>query len=101
MTQSAYTVVYGIQTPHWNIGPTYERETDAQQKTDGCELDGYIHAVSWIDDFSDVDRGYLLFRTDGIHEASWIVAEEPSELSDSMNEGAVGTTLIAAETLPE
>jgi len=96
MTQNAYTVIYAITTPNWNIGPTYEREEDALQKTEGIPQDGVIPVVSWVDDYEQIDRGVLLWRTDGIHESSWVVAEEPTELADKMNEGAVGTTLVSA-----
>lgn len=114
MIQSAYTVIYGITTPNWNIGPTYEREQDALRKVEGIAQDGVrsdgsdsqgvlvenakgvIPVVSWVDDYEQIDRGVLLWRTDGIHESSWVVAEEPTELADKMNEGAVGTTLVSA-----
>ena len=95
MTQTAYTVVYGITTPNWNIGPTYEREQDALRKVEGIAQDGVIPVVSWIDDYESADRGVLLWRTDGIHESSWVVAEERTDLSNTSNEGAVGTTLVS------
>jgi hypothetical protein len=95
MTQSAHTVIYGITTPNWNIGPTYEREKDALRKVEEIPQDGVIPVVSWVDDYEQIDRGVLLWRTDGIHESSWVVAEEPTDLADTMNEGVVGTTLVS------
>lgn len=92
----AYTVIYGINSVHWNVGPTYEREEDALRKIEGIAQDGVIPVVSWVDDYEQIDRGVLLWRTDGIHESSWVVAEERTNLSNTSNEGSVGTTLVSA-----
>jgi hypothetical protein len=96
MIDTAYTVIYGTDTPNWNVGPTYEWNIDAQREVKENTSDDVIPVVSWIDDFEQIDRGVLLFRSDGIHEVSWVVAEEPSNLVDTMNEGVVGTSIVAA-----
>lgn len=94
----AYTAIHGCTDgPHWDVGPTFEREDDAEAHCQPRHDTSYVEVVSWIDDFTEIDCGFLLFRTDGIHEASWVVSEKPSELSNSYNEGAVRTRFVSAE----
>ena len=94
--KDAYTIVRGLSDgPHWDVGVTFETKGQAERYCVQHPRAEYLHVVSWVDDFTEVDRGVLLFRSDGIHEVSWVVAEEPTETVEYAQEGCVGTTLVA------
>jgi len=93
--QRAWTLIDSSEN-HWDVGPTFQNRGEAEEYKSKESYFEIIQPVTcWIDDFEGVDYGYFLIRTDGIHEVSFVVAEEVSELIDTGGEAAVETTLKA------
>lgn len=94
----AWTIIH-MSGCHWDVGQTYEDKEDAQQYIEECENSNfYIQEVtSWVDNFNNSEHGTFLIRTDGIHEMSFVVAEETTERIKTSGEAAVQTRLIESE----
>ncbi len=101
MVQRAYTAIHSTP-PHWDVGPTFETLADAQEWC-GDTDSGYepVEVVCWIDDFSVVNYGVFMFRTDGNHEVSFVVAEESTDRAECGNEAYVGTQIMPRTELSE
>ena len=89
----AYTVVYQ-NPPHLGVGSTFVSEEQAYDSIKDSPNREIWEVVTLIDDFTSVDYGVFMFRTDGIHEVSYVVAEETSDLIDTSNEAAVSTKIV-------
>jgi hypothetical protein len=90
----AWTLIAGGPENHWDVGPTFETREEAEEyQKESRGFDTIQPVTCWIDDFDEIDYGYFLIRTDGIHEVSFVVAEEVSELIDTGGEAAVETTI--------
>ena len=97
--KTAYTVVSDYEGPHLDVGPTFESEAAAESYVGGSERNTVLTVVSWVDDFTEHDRARFLFRTDGIHEVSYVVAAEETDEIAYLNEASVGTTLVSNASL--
>lgn len=92
--QRAWTLIAGGPENHWDVGPTFETRGEAEEyKGESRAFDTIQPVTCWIDDFNKIDYGYFLIRTDGIHEISFVVAEEVTHLIDTSNESAVETSI--------
>jgi len=90
---AAYTVVYH-NSPHCNVGSTFRTKAQAYNDTQDRPDREIWKVVTWIEDFTEVNSGVLLFRTDGIHEVSYVVAEESTNMIETNQEAAVRTTIV-------
>lgn len=94
MTQRAYTAIHSTP-PHWDVGPTFETLAAAEEWCGDSDY-GYdpVEVVCWIDDFTAVNHGVFMFRTDCNHEVSFVVAEEATDMIEYGNEAYVGTRIM-------
>lgn len=97
---TAYTAIHW-QPPHGDIGPTFRTKESCENWIESVQSQYKpVLVTCWIDDFTSVDHGVLLFRTDCSHELSLVVAEDTTADIEYGHEACVGTRIYSeAEAL--